>query len=121
MDSWWALLLPFGTIVFSVTLDFYVDAVCSAKMETLRCARYGGTALLLSAVLLANFWTHPLTDQLRSMSKTSPQSSTEHVLSGGVIVSAVFFIMCEYLRAGSPPLSYKQSSRMHQHTRLGLG
>lgn len=83
-------------IVFSVMiLEFYVESVCNAKMETPRCARYGTVTLLLSAVLLANFWTHPLTDQLRSMSKPPQQSSTEHVLSGGVLVSAVFFIMCK--------------------------
>ncbi|XP_035040513.2 zinc transporter 5 isoform X2 [Hippoglossus stenolepis] len=94
VDSWSSLILPFGMIIFSVmTLEFYVEAVCSAKMETPRCARYGTIALFLSALLLANFWTHPLTDQLRSMSKPPQQVSTEHVLSGGVLVSAIFFIM----------------------------
>lgn len=83
-------------IIFSVMiLEFYVEAVCSAKMETPRCARYGTLALFCSALLLANFWTHPLTDQLRSMSKPPQQVSTEHVLSGGVLVSAIFFIMCK--------------------------
>uniref|UniRef100_A0A8C4IAT1 Zinc transporter n=1 Tax=Dicentrarchus labrax TaxID=13489 RepID=A0A8C4IAT1_DICLA len=94
VESWSSLILPFGMIIFSVMiLEFYVEAVCSAKMETPRCARYGTIALFLSALLLANFWTHPLTDQLRSMSKPPQQVSTEHVLSGGVLVSAVFFIM----------------------------
>lgn len=84
-------------IIFSVMiLEFYVEAICTAKMETPRCARYGAIALFLSALMLANFWTHPLTDQLRSMSKPPQQVSTEHVLSGGVLVSAVFFIMCEF-------------------------
>ncbi|KAM9323364.1 proton-coupled zinc antiporter SLC30A5 isoform 2-T2 [Pholidichthys leucotaenia] len=94
VESWSSLILPFGMIIFSVMiLEFYVEAICCAKMETQRCARYGAVALFLSALLLANFWTHPLTDQLRSMSKPSQQVSTEHVLSGGVLVSAIFFIM----------------------------
>uniref|UniRef100_H3DMT6 Zinc transporter n=1 Tax=Tetraodon nigroviridis TaxID=99883 RepID=H3DMT6_TETNG len=94
VESWSSLILPFGMIIFSVLiLDFYVEAICSAKMETPRCARYGTVALFCSALLLANFWTHPLTDQLRSMSKPPQQVSTEHVLSGGVLVSAIFFIM----------------------------
>lgn len=95
VDSWSSLIVPLGMIVFSVMiLEFYVEAVCCAKMEAPRCARYGSSALFLSALMLANFWTHPLTDQLRSMSKPpQQQASTEHVLSGGVIVSAVFFIM----------------------------
>ncbi|KAM4533188.1 proton-coupled zinc antiporter SLC30A5 [Fundulus diaphanus] len=94
VDSWSSLVFPFGMIIFSVMiLEFYVEAVCSAKMEAPRCARYGAFALFTSALMLANFWTHPLTDQLRSMSKPPQQVSTEHVLSGGVIVSAIFFIM----------------------------
>uniref|UniRef100_A0A667Y2A8 Zinc transporter n=1 Tax=Myripristis murdjan TaxID=586833 RepID=A0A667Y2A8_9TELE len=94
VESWSSLILPFGMIVFSVMiLEFYVESICSAKMETPRCARYGTISLFLSALLLANFWTHPLTDQLRSMSKPPQQDSTEHVLSGGVLVSAIFFIM----------------------------
>uniref|UniRef100_A0A672JM13 Zinc transporter n=1 Tax=Salarias fasciatus TaxID=181472 RepID=A0A672JM13_SALFA len=94
VESWSSLILPFGMIIFSVMiLEFYVEAVCNAKMETPRCARYGAVSLFLSGLLLANFWTHPLTDQLRSMSKPPQQLSTEHVLSGGVLVSAVFFIM----------------------------
>lgn len=88
-------------IIFSVMiLEFYVEAICNAKMEVQRCARYGAVALFSSAVLLANFWTHPLTDQLRSMSKPPQRSSTEHVLSGGVLVSAVFFILCKSSRMG---------------------
>ncbi|XP_031601525.1 zinc transporter 5 isoform X1 [Oreochromis aureus] len=94
VESWSSLVLPFGMIIFSVMiLEFYVEAICSAKMEMPRCARYGALALFFSALLLANFWTHPLTDQLRSMSKPAHYGSTEHVLSGGVLVSAIFFIM----------------------------
>ncbi|XP_037548237.1 zinc transporter 5 [Nematolebias whitei] len=99
VESWSPLLLPFGMIVFSVSvLEFYVESVCSAKMEAPRCARYGAAALFLSALLLANFWTHPITDQLRPVS-TPQQGGTEHVLSGGVIVSAVFFVMSSSILA----------------------
>lgn len=94
MESWSGLILPFAMIIFSVMiLDFYVESICTAKLETSRCARYGSIFLFLSGLLLANFWTHPLTDQLRVISKPGQQSSTEHVLSGGVLVSACFFIM----------------------------
>ncbi|XP_051907058.1 proton-coupled zinc antiporter SLC30A5 [Hippocampus zosterae] len=94
VESWSALIPPFAMIIFSVMiLEFYVEAICNTKMEVQRCARYGAVALFCSALLLANFWTHPLTDQLRSMSKPPRRSSTEHVLSGGVLVSALFFIL----------------------------
>uniref|UniRef100_A0A3B5R9M3 Zinc transporter n=1 Tax=Xiphophorus maculatus TaxID=8083 RepID=A0A3B5R9M3_XIPMA len=88
VDSWSSLVVPFAMIIFSVViLEFYVEAVCSAKMEAPRCARYGAFALFPAALALANFWTGPL----RRPPPT--QLATEHVLSGGVIVSAVFFVM----------------------------
>ncbi|XP_016406330.1 zinc transporter 5-like [Sinocyclocheilus rhinocerous] len=96
VESWSGLILPFAMIIFSVMiLDFYVESICTAKLETSRCARYGSIFLFLSGLLLANFWTHPLTDQLRAISKPDQQNSTEHVLSGGVLVSACFFIMAD--------------------------
>uniref|UniRef100_H2MEH0 Zinc transporter n=1 Tax=Oryzias latipes TaxID=8090 RepID=H2MEH0_ORYLA len=102
VESWATLVFPFGMVIFSVMiLEFYVEAVCSAKMEAPRCARYGTFALFSSGLLLANFWTHPLTDQIRSMSIPPKLVSTEHVLSGGVMVSAVFFLMCNILAAPS--------------------
>uniref|UniRef100_A0A671SXA9 Zinc transporter n=1 Tax=Sinocyclocheilus anshuiensis TaxID=1608454 RepID=A0A671SXA9_9TELE len=102
VESWSGLILPFAMIIFSVMiLDFYVESICMAKLETSRCARYGSIFLFLSGLLLANFWTHPLTDQLRAVSKSVQQSSTEHVLSGGVLVSACFFIMGNILSAPS--------------------
>ncbi|TRY91874.1 hypothetical protein DNTS_017673 [Danionella cerebrum] len=95
VESWSVLILPFTLIIFSVMiLDFYVESVCMAKLESSRCAQFGSIFLFLSGLLLANFWTHPLTDQLKAMSKPG-QSSTEHVLSGGVLVSACFFIMAD--------------------------
>lgn len=91
-------------IIFSVMiLEFYVEAVCSAKMEAPRCARYGTIALFLSALLLANFWTHPLTDQLRPARRSG---GTEHVLSGGVIVSAIFFILGKNAGGGNAALTF---------------
>uniref|UniRef100_A0A673NGE1 Zinc transporter n=1 Tax=Sinocyclocheilus rhinocerous TaxID=307959 RepID=A0A673NGE1_9TELE len=102
VESWSGLILPFAMIIFSVMiLDFYVESICTAKLETSRCARYGSIFLFLSGLLLANFWTHPLTDQLRAISKPDQQNSTEHVLSGGVLVSACFFIMGNILSAPS--------------------
>lgn len=94
VESWSGLIFPFSLIIFSVMiLDFYVESICTAKLEASRCARYGSTFLFLSGLLLVNFWTHPLTDQFRAISNPGQQSSTEHVLSGGVLVSACFFIM----------------------------
>ncbi|XP_035248089.1 zinc transporter 5 [Anguilla anguilla] len=96
VESWSSLVMPFGMIVFSVMiLDFYVESICVAKMEAPRCARYGSLFVFLSGLLLANFWTHPLTDQLRAVSNPAQRDSTEHVLSGGVVVSAIFFILSD--------------------------
>lgn len=94
VESWSSLIMPFGTVIFSVmVLDFYVESVCATKMEASRCACYGSSLIFLSALLLANFWTHPITDQLRAMNKPVHHEITEHVLSGGVVVSAIFFML----------------------------
>lgn len=98
VESWSSLIMPFITVIFFVViLDFYVESICSVKMEASKCARYGSFLIFISALLFGNFWTHPITDQLRAMNKPPHHESTEHVLSGGVVVSAVFFILCTYL------------------------
>uniref|UniRef100_A0A7N9D7C7 Zinc transporter n=1 Tax=Macaca fascicularis TaxID=9541 RepID=A0A7N9D7C7_MACFA len=94
VESWFSLIMPFATVIFFVMiLDFYVDSICSVKMDVSKCARYGSFPIFISALLFGNFWTHPITDQLRAMNKAAHQESTEHVLSGGVVVSAIFFIL----------------------------
>ncbi|KAJ7400048.1 Zinc transporter 5 [Pitangus sulphuratus] len=94
VESWSSLIMPFITVIFFVViLDFYVESICSVKMEASTCARYGSFLTFISALLFGNFWTHPITDQLRAMNKPPHHESTEHVLSGGVVVSAVFFIL----------------------------
>lgn len=102
VESWWSLAMPFITVIFSVMiLDFYVESVCTVKMEVSKCARYGFFVLVLSALLLGNFWTHPITDQLRAMNKPAHQPSTEHVLSGGVVVSSIFFLLSANILASA--------------------
>ncbi|KAH0627990.1 hypothetical protein JD844_008629 [Phrynosoma platyrhinos] len=97
VESWSSLVMPFITVIlFVMVLDFYVESVCSIKMEVSKCARYGSFLIFISALLFGNFWTHPITDQLRAMSKPAHPETTEHVISGGVIVSAIFFILCMY-------------------------
>lgn len=97
VESWSSLIMPFVTVIFFVViLDFYVESICSVKMEASKCARYGSLLILISALLFGSFWTHPITDQLRAMNKPAHHEITEHVLSGGVVVSAIFFILCTY-------------------------
>ncbi|EGW04346.1 Zinc transporter 5 [Cricetulus griseus] len=94
VESWFSLIVPFTTVIFFVMiLDFYMDSICSVKMEVSKCARYGSFPIFISALLFGNFWTHPITDQLRAVNRAAHQEGTEHVLSGGVVVSAVFFIL----------------------------
>ncbi|XP_015685425.1 zinc transporter 5 [Protobothrops mucrosquamatus] len=86
--------MPFLSIIFFIIiLDFYVESVCFVKMEVSKCARYGSFPIFISALIFGNFWTHPITNQLRAMNKPAHQETTEHVISGGVVVSAVFFIL----------------------------
>ncbi|XP_061475666.1 proton-coupled zinc antiporter SLC30A5 isoform X2 [Rhineura floridana] len=94
VESWSSLIMPFTTVIFFVVvLDFYVESVCSVKIEVSKCARYGSFLIFISVLLFGNFWTHPITDQLRTISRPAHQETTEHVISGGVVVSAIFFIL----------------------------
>ncbi|XP_012871276.1 PREDICTED: zinc transporter 5 [Dipodomys ordii] len=94
VESWFSLIMPFITVIFFVMiLDFYVDSICLVKIEVSKYACYGSFPIFISALLFGNFWTHPITDQLRAINKPAHEESTEHVLSGGVVVSAVFFIL----------------------------
>ena len=82
--------------LFFLILDFYVESICSVKMEVSKCARYGSFPIFISALLFGKFWTHPIAGQLRAVDRAALQEGTEHVLSGGVVVSAVFFTLCEH-------------------------
>ncbi|KAF5912017.1 hypothetical protein HPG69_003291 [Diceros bicornis minor] len=94
VESWFSLIMPFTTVIFFVMiLDFYVDSICSIKMEVSKCARYGSFPIFISALLFGNFWTHPITDQLRAMNKATHQESTEHVLSGGVVLPTSYHLL----------------------------
>ncbi|XP_030049078.1 proton-coupled zinc antiporter SLC30A5 [Microcaecilia unicolor] len=113
VESWSALILPFTMVIFSIMiLDFYIESMCSVKMEVSTSARYTSFLVPISALLLGHFWTHPITEQLRSMNKPAPQERTEHVLSGGVVVSALFFIMSANILSSS-------SRRGHKGTLVG--
>ncbi|XP_008585402.1 PREDICTED: zinc transporter 5 isoform X2 [Galeopterus variegatus] len=93
VESWFSLIMPFTTVIFFVMiLDFYVDSICSVKMDVSKCARYGSFPIFISALLFGNFWTHPITDQLRAMNKAAHQESTEHVLSGGVVLPTSYHL-----------------------------
>ncbi|XP_034296932.1 proton-coupled zinc antiporter SLC30A5 [Pantherophis guttatus] len=94
VESWPSLIMPFLSVIFFVIiLDFYVESMCFVKMEASKCARYGSFLIFISALIFGNFWTHPITNQLRAMNKPAHQETTEHVISGGVVVSAIFFIL----------------------------
>lgn len=39
IESWFSLIIPFTMVIFFVMiLDFYVDTICSVKMEISKCA-----------------------------------------------------------------------------------
>ncbi|XP_048224179.1 zinc transporter 5 [Perognathus longimembris pacificus] len=94
VESWFSLIMPFTMVIFFVMmLDIYVDSICLVKIEAPKYACYSSLPIIISALLLGNFWTHPITDPLGAVSRAAGEASTEHVLSGGVVVSAVFFIL----------------------------
>ncbi|XP_032809518.1 proton-coupled zinc antiporter SLC30A5 [Petromyzon marinus] len=94
VGSWGQLLWPLLVVVFTVcVLDYYADAVCVAKLENARCTRLSAVFLVPCALALAWLWGHPLADTLRPFERPAGPGDTEHVLSGGVAVSASFFLI----------------------------
>ncbi|XP_039250531.2 proton-coupled zinc antiporter SLC30A5-like [Styela clava] len=84
--------LPFLLVVLFVFLfNFYVESyVTAAKQDSWKSYRIGYMTITLSALLLAYHWHHPAAraiSQLGSETRTS-----EHVMSSGVVISALLFI-----------------------------
>ena len=52
---------------------------------------------------------HPITDQLQATNRAAHQESTEHVLSGGVVLRAVFFVLSSNILPSSSKRGQKST------------
>lgn len=101
--------LPFALVVLFVFIfHFYIEAFLSSmKQESWKYFRISYIVITVSALLLAYQWQHPAAvamSQVGTMSRTS-----EHVLSGGVFVSALLFMWSTVILT-RPPSKSQQGS-----------
>jgi len=95
--SLWNGLLPFGMVILTVfVMDYYAEAVTSAKIEPLSVARQGSVTIFTAALLFSFVWSHPFIETLTGSLNAYKELMTEdHLLSGGVVFSLVLFYFGE--------------------------
>lgn len=89
-SSWWTFFIPLlfsGTALF--VLDYYVESVCSLKLELPHTAKLGSLTIFSASLLLACFWGARVSDIPTHWSNVLP---AEHSLSGGLIFAWIMFI-----------------------------
>ena len=67
--------------------DFYIESVCSAKLDNLKANRYGSMASFLTAVSLGFLWNYVPFIAL------GVYEHQQHSISGGVIFATIFFLL----------------------------
>ncbi|PIK61551.1 putative zinc transporter 5, partial [Apostichopus japonicus] len=110
--AWWPLILPLASIVLIVfVLDFYVESVCSSRLESYRTARYSTYALLLSAVGFSFVWGS-------SSQVQGDFQITEHAITGGVILATALFLLATRI-LGQPAERQGSAGSFVGYTRAG--
>ena len=93
-ESWATLILPFAALILVLCiLDYYVESVCINHLEVFRTARFSGYSLFLSGLVLSYFWSSPYTMEGSILGRVGEMRIMEHSLTGGVIFSAMLFIL----------------------------
>ena len=87
--------LPMALVTFLVfVLDFYIESFAMAKLEVHRAGKIGSVASFLAALLFAFLWDRPWALIMREWHHGTPGGDA-HVLSGGTVACALFFVFGE--------------------------
>jgi len=98
VESWSSLILPIAVVTVLVLVsDYYIDAACTAHLDTTRTGQLGTIFVLASALVLSAVWNHPFVEHVASMLDLSQLTSSEHQISVGVVASAVMFAIGKFL------------------------
>ncbi|XP_071488733.1 proton-coupled zinc antiporter SLC30A5-like [Diadema antillarum] len=93
-ESWSSLLLPFTALILVLCiLDYYVESICVNHLETFRTARFSGYALFVSGLVLSYYWASSYSSGGSIVGRVVQDKMVEHALSGGVVFSALLFIL----------------------------
>ena len=81
-------LLSFLLISFSIAFDFYVEAICTAKLDSHKTSKWGSTVSFLAAFALGLLWNdHHIGAFIFPFSK---DAFDEHGMSGSVVLAVLF-------------------------------
>ncbi|CAG5135470.1 unnamed protein product [Candidula unifasciata] len=94
IDSWLLVLFPLLLVIFFVgVFDFYIESLAASHLQPFRAAFLAPLAIFSAALFLSVTWTHPYVTRLTTLHTLNTIVTEDHVLSGGVIFSAVAFLL----------------------------
>ena len=84
-------IIPLISAAFIVfVLDFYIEAVASARLESYMTSRISSVASFLAALSIAFFWEHMPYTSLK------PYEIHKHGLAPGAVLATICFIACKF-------------------------
>ena len=99
----------FVVVLFVFVIHHYGQTVSSSKLDSIKVAKIGYITIALFALFLGFHWTHPAAIAISNMHGGKREDISEHVISGGVIVSTVFFILATDILSWPSPKSQNRS------------
>lgn len=103
-------LLPLLLIaLFVFVIHHYGQTVAASKMDPIKAAKIGYITIALFGLFLGFHWTHPAAVAISNMHGRPREQTSDHMISGGVIVSTIFFILATDILSWPSPKSQKGS------------
>jgi len=81
-------------IFFVFILDFYVESFCLSKLDSAMTAKIGSISSFIGGLFFALLWDQPWAWTVHEWHHGNA-GAEKHLLSGGTIFSALFFILGE--------------------------
>jgi len=103
--------VPLLFVTLSVfVIDYYGLSIVTANVDHVKVARLSYFFICITALILGFQWSHPAAVAISKMHRGSEASRTgEHVVSGGLMVSTVFFFLATDILSWPSPKSQKGS------------
>ena len=96
-------------VFFVFVIDHYGHAIVLGKLEAIKVSKLGYIVISLFALFLGFQWSHPAAVAISNVHGDKVIRTKEHVISGGVIVSTIFFILATDILSWPAPKSQKGS------------
>lgn len=91
--AWTDKLLSFLLISFSIAFDYYVEAICSAKLDSHKTCKWGSTVSFICAMGFGVLWNDHHVGTL--IFPFNQDAFDEHGLSGSVVLAVIFLSIGE--------------------------